>query len=529
MLEANHPLPVGTARSGIAEETYDWRWMAKAIFRRLSLICIAAVLCMGAGFAYVFTRTPSYTASTVLNVTNLRLMTSGQDTFFAESQQDPTLVETQTQIMGSEPIVRAALERLGLATGAPEDVQKAVKKVQARLDIHRVGQSNLAEISVTDGDPNAAARLANEIAATYLARLQSDREEATQSGSSWLRQRLRGVGPQAYVISPALAPVYKSGTGGLQILAISGVIGAAIGTFLALVLGFLDRQVREPEQTVIATGVECLGLIPPLRRQRARKGKPAGAGPTAGFSFDAAPSQLSEVERNPFSPLWHTLRRSIIAGFARRSQARARSLGFTSAAAGGGATTLATNFALLAAAGGRRVLLVDAQPYAPELSRLLAPEARIGLVPFLRDPKASLAAHVLSDRARGIDFMPFGASGAQAAAGAQLVWSPRMVRLFTETAGYDLVVFDLPPLTASADLAAASAYVDGLLLVIKWARVSVDMMTSALALAEPVRDRLIGTVLNAAAPNTVDRLFSPMTTIMTRQPGIGTAAEKDAG
>lgn len=532
MLEASHSLPVRGDRIAMAEEIYDWKWMAKAIFRRLPLILISAVLCMGVGFAYVFTRTPSYTASTMLNVTSLRLMATGQDTFFAESQQDPTLVETQIQIMGSEPVVRTALERLGLGSGTPQEMQQAVKRLQARLNIQRVGQSNLAEISVTDPDRAEAARIANEIADTYLARLQSEREETVQSSSSWLRQRLRGVGPQATVVSPATPPLYKSGIGGLPILALTAIAGGGIGLFLSLVLGFLDRRIREPEQALAVTGVECVGLVPPMRAPKTpkpRKGAAAPAEPAPGsFSLDTGPALMSAVERQPFSPLWHALRHASIVSFARRGQTRARMIGITAAISGSGATTMAANFALLAAAGGRRVLLVDAQPYAPDLSRLLAPGAKSGLVPFLGEDTGSLAAHVLSDKARGIDLLPFGATGAAAAAGAQALWSSRMLRLMSEASGYDLVVFDLPPLAASADIASASAYLDGLLLVIQWGSVSSEQVTAALALAEPARDRLVGSILNEATPTAVDRWFSPQSAIMAGQAGFVAGGQKDA-
>lgn len=524
MLEASHSLPIRGDRIAMAEETYDWKWMAKAIFRRIPLILTCAVLFMGLGFAHVFTRTPSYTASTVLNVTSLRLMATGQDTFFAESQQDPTLVETQIQIMGSDPVVRAALERLGRASGTPEEMQEAVKRLQARLNIQRVGQSNLAEISVADPDRAEAARIANAVANSYLARLESEREETIQSGSSWLRQRLRGVGPQATVVAPAMPPLHKSGIGGLPILAVTAIAGGGIGLFLALVLGFLDRRIREPEQALAVTGVECVGMVPPMRapkpRKEPRRGQPAPVAAPGSFCLDAGPAMLSAVERHPFSPLWHALRHASIVSFARRGQTRARMIGITAATPGSGATTIAANFALLAAEAGRRVLLVDAQPYAADLSRLLAGDAKGGLVPFLAESTGSLAPHILSDRTRRIDLLPFGATGTAAAAGAQALWSPRMLRLMSEAAGYDLIVFDLPPLAASADIASASAYLDGLLLVIQWGSVSSEQITAALALAEPARDRLVGSILNEATLNAMDRWFSPQSAILAGQAGF---------
>lgn len=523
MLEANHlqhPLTEESVRA--PGETYDWRWMLRALLQRPLPIVIVPALCILAAVAYVMLRPANYTAVTTLNVTDLRLASSGQDTFFAEAQFEPSFLETQIQIVASEPVARAVIDKVKLADGG--DVERALKRFRSSLSVQRVGQSNLVAIAYTARDPQLAATVANEVATAYIAKLHADRELAVQSASSWLRDRLREVGPKAQVVSAATPPIDKSDMRGILIIAAAAVAGAVAGALISLVLAFLDRRIRTPEQALAAAGAECLGIVPLL--EAAARG--TGASPTGSgrFDFATASSILSEVAARPFSPTWQALRNVGVAIDAPTS--RLRRLAVTSALPGEGKTTISANLALMAAAGGKRVLLVDAQPYDPALSHALAPSARIGLGTLLADADANLAAHVLEDPRSGVHLLPFGKPG-DAAASAQLLWTPAMDRLFHQATGYDLVVFDMPPLLASGDLRAAATHVDAFLLVAEWGKVSTDELGAALALAAPVRDRLIGTVLNKAAMGRKHRLLSPEATILARQSAFATAAGKDRG
>ncbi|MGO4831595.1 hypothetical protein AB4144_04750, partial [Rhizobiaceae sp. 2RAB30] len=71
--------------------------------------------------------------------------------------------------------------------------------------------------------------------------------------------------------------------------------------------------------------------------------------------------------------------------------------------------------------------------------------------------------------------------------------------------------------------------VDAVLLVAEWGKVSTDELDAALALAAPVRERLIGTVLNKAAMSRKYRLLSPEAAILARQSAFAAAAGKDRG
>lgn len=502
-------------------ETFDALWMVKAVLRRLRIVIACGILVAAAAAGLATLRTPLFTASTTLNVTSLRLATSGQETFFAEAQFDPSLIETQIQIIASDPILRTVMGQAGLLSGAPEEQQKALREFRERLDVHRVGQSNIVEISVTDRDPAEAARFANAVATAYLARLDSERDASNQAASSWLRQRLRGVGPQAQVVSPAVPPVYKSGIGRTQVVVLAGVLGGGIGMFLALVLGFFDRRVRDPEEAVAAAGAPCLGLVPVLRPIVATL--PARPEMPGAFSYDAAPAILRAVEDNPRSSLGQGLRHAGSAALARHGTGRSRSIGITSTLAGEGKSTIAANFALVAAQSGKRVLLVDAQPYAPALTRAFAPEVG-GLMDFLAEG-APLSAYVRTDAQRGVDFLPLGGGGI---ADARALWSSPMGRLFVEAAGYDFILFDLPPLVATADVAAAAAALDGMLLVVDAGAASTGEMQAALAMADPVRERLIGTLLNRARTGWLERAFSPATAVLARQSELAGAGRHGA-
>lgn len=527
MLEANHfqhPLAEESVRA--PGETYDWRWMLRALLRRPLPIVIVPALCVLAAMAYVVLRPANYTAVTTLNVTDLRLASSGgQDTFFAEAQFEPSFLETQIQIVASEPVARTVIDKVKLAEATGGDVERALKLFRSSLSVQRVGQSNLVAIAFTARDPQLAATVANEVATAYMAKLHADRELAVQSASSWLRDRLREVGPKAQVVSAATPPIDKSDMRGILIIAAAAVAGGVAGALISLVLAFLDRRIRTPEQALAASGAECLAIVP-LLEPAARSGAGAPIAGSGRFDFAAASSILCEVATRPFSPTWQALRNVGVAIDAPTS--RLRRLAVTSALSGEGKTTIAANLALMAAAAGKRVLLVDAQPYDPALSGALTPSARIGLGTLLAESDANLAAHVLEDPRSGVHFLPFGKPG-DPAAGAQRLWSPAMDRLFHQATGYDLVIFDMPPLLASGDLRAAAAHVDAFLLVAEWGKVSADELGAALALAAPVRDRLIGTVLNKAATGRKYRLLSPEAAILARQSAFAAAAGKDRG
>ncbi len=511
MLEVNRRMPQS---DGPFDSTivYDWKWMLKALLRRPLLVFFIPAICAALAVAYVMVRPSHYTASTTLNITNLRLSSSGQDTFYAESLFDPTFLETQIQIIASEPIARSVIETAKLAEATQGDAQTALKIFRASIGVQRVGQSNLVQIAYTHVNSEQAASVANAVAVAYVAKLRADREEAVQSASSWLRERLRGVGAQAQVVSVANPPVDKSDMRGLVIIAAAAVAGGVGGIALALVLGFFDRRVRDPEQAMSATGVECLGIVPLLEKTTATK-TPAISGQ---FSFVGAPSVLSEVERHPFSPLWQALRHAGVVAASSGSAVRTRRIAVTSTFAGEGKTTIAANLALMAASNGKRVLLIDAQPYDSALSRMLAPGATRGIADLLADTAPELRSHVVVDTRSGVHLLPFGTPRSRES-GAQLLWSYRMEKLFDQANDYDLIVFDMPPLVAIGDIRAAAPCVDDFLLVVEWGKVPVDEMRAALDLVAPVRDRLIGTILNKAMPSALERRFSPEASIIARQ------------
>lgn len=526
MLEVRHsmrPIP----EQPMLEPVYDWKWMVKALLRRWMAMLLVPAVAMTLAAAYVALRPSTYTATAVLNITNLRLTASGQDTLFSESFFDPSFLDTQVQLVGSDPVILAVIEKLGLSQ-VQGDKQAALKRFRNQFTVQQIRQSNLVQVSFSAAEPRQAALVANEIASTYIAKLNADREKAVQSASSWLRERMRAAGPQAQIISEAMPPIDKSNLRGILIIAAAGATGGAAAMVFALIMGFLDRSIREPDEARGATGVACLGIVPRLGKRGTTTGAD-GKAQAPHRLFGKAPAILSEVGAQTFSPLWQALRHVVVAGKAAGKSGGMRSIAVTSALAGEGKTVIAANLAQMATEGGKRVLLVDAQIYDPALSRMLAPSATAGLASLLDTPGASLADHVLVDPQSGLHVLPFGAAQNRAATG-QFLWSEPMARLFEQVRDYDLVVFDMPPLVATGDLRAAATQVDAVLLVVEWGKTSGEELRAALAAAPPIRDRLIGSIINKADPGIAERILSSETAIVARQAALARPAERsDAG
>jgi Mrp family chromosome partitioning ATPase/capsular polysaccharide biosynthesis protein len=495
--------------SETASGEFDWRWLAEALLRRRKLILALPAILAAIAAAYVLLRTPSYTASTQLQLINLRLTFSRDNAFFAESQPDPTFLETQIQIMKSERVILSVLNSLKLlsADAKPEERAEAVTKLTGGFSVKRIASSDVVQISYKAPDPEQAARYANEFARAYVADQNAARTEAAQAGSSWLRERLREVGPKARIIATALPPYRKSNIPGILIVAGAGVMGGLMAVALALIWALLDRRIHTPEQASSAARAVCLGIVPDLRKKTA----PVLAGDdddirANGFAI-SDPRQCFGID-HPHSEIWHALRQvkaECDDGFGRKGL---RCLGVTSTFAGEGRTTIATNLALTIAASGKRVLLVDCDVYNPELSKRYAGSAPAGLIEYLRDQSASLLAYVRIEHRTGLHFLPLGCDPGHNL-GPDL-WSEDARRLFQEcSAAYDYVIFDMPTLAMAGDVRAAARYLDGFLLVVRSAHVTAEDINVGLGAAVGVRERLIGALLNRVDKKDMRWMLSP--------------------
>lgn len=552
MLQLSPPTPIlqplaGEARSD-AEEL-DLRWLYGAIRRRLWSIALVSAIGLTLAAAYVAVRPSNYMAFTQLQLTNLRLTFSRDDAFYAESQSDPTFLETQIQIMRSGKIALAVVDSMGLAkpqeADAPDDAvstgfsqwvsslratldtlarpdqnavapspegkaaddarREALKKLQRSYSVERVGLSNIVEIRFSATDRDLAARGANELALAYIADQQAARIEAAQSASIWLRERLRDVGPRARIVAAAVPPLDKSDPRGVLIVALGGVLGGVLGVALALARQFFDRTVRTPEQAEKATAAECLGIVPRLRSRR----RPSAAEPQSAIA--GGPPLLNEAVRAPSGDLARALRNAKVAIDDSVRGRGPRRIGVTSTYQGEGVSTFAANLARFLASQGERVLLVDCNARSPRLSMELAAE-----------PRETGGDAVLVDGS--LTFLPRG--GQAGAADKGLIWASEPPA-FLKTAGedFDYVVCDLPALASIGDVRGAALHLDSFLLVLKWAEVDAEHLRVAVRSAGAFREKLAGFIINRASRGGLRQTASPSAAFfLKKQARAGRAA-----
>lgn len=469
---------------------YNVRWMINAaLLHRWPILAVPAVV-MALASLFVMMRPATYLASTQLELTNLRLTFSREDAFFVETQTDPAFLETQLQVIRSDRVALSALTTLGVVS--PESTvterAEALETFRVRYSVDRAGQSNVVQINYQAATPELAASVANAIATSYISELEAARLASAQSGTSWLRERLREVGPKARVIAEALPPHHKNNLRGIIIILAAGVIGGGLAVVGAIAWQIITGRIQTPEEVEDVTGVSCLGLFPRLPATTAR--------PTKGpiwHTFTVRCPLQTYVMKNPGSIAWHALRNAASACNDCFGGKGLRFIGITSTFKGEGRSTVAANLALSLAASGKNVLLVDADSFDPSFSTLYA-GTQPGLVDYLRDGTEPLTKFTIVERHSKLNLLPIGGNRKEPVAD---IWTDGMQRFIQEAeAIYDYVIFDLPTLGMNADLRAAARYVEGFLLVVGWQQVSSQNIRVGLESMTPIHDKLVGAILN---------------------------------
>lgn len=466
--------------------------------RRWKLIAACVVLASVLGLLYTTLRPASYTASTQLLI-YVKEVQPGPDLVISLGRADLTQVENESEVIRSRGTLAKVVWSLDLAddpefapaatplhglarwlsggSRATSDENRmrqeaAIEALARHVAVKRVGTSHTILIDVTTSDPEKSALIANGISQARLS-MEQDGER-----SPLLRERLQGLGPSAYVMTPALVPDKPNGPRKILIIIGAVMAGFVIGTALALFFDFRDKTIRSAAQ-IERFGLECIGAIPSLKGR-----KPAVSSPAR---------RRASRDRLPEALLKQTLLRATVAIEA----AKARTVGVASSIAGEGATTVARHLAQIAARSQRKVLLVEAggsetsRPSARDMSSVAA---------FSGTQPRPLGGSLWNNCGNGPDLLvtPPPGTGDSAAN-----WWMHCDQ--TSLAAYDLIVVCLPALERGPEFRMAAQNIDGILLVMKWGGAEMERIERAFAVSGAAPSDFIGAVLNMVDDRMIGR------------------------
>jgi succinoglycan biosynthesis transport protein ExoP len=435
----------------------------------------AAVLVPAVAVFVSLRQAPAYEASAkiLLNRQNVTESLTGLPTPYVDPART---AQTEAELARVPAVARRAIAAARVRNLTPSELLDS-------SSVTASASSDFVRFSVTRPDPAIARRLATAYARAYTSyrrNLETKEFARAQAAVRSRIERLETAGLKGSAVYRSLVQKERQLTA-LEALRTSsavvveepdrttkvgprtirnGTIGLALGLVLGLVLAFLrdavDTRVRSVERIRNVLGLRLLGSLPAPPRKLQKEHRLAMM--AAPMSHDAE--------------LFRSLRASL--DFA-NVDSRARTIMVTSAVEGEGKTTTVANLAVALARAGRRVVLIDFDLRDPRLHRLFNLEEGPGLIDVelgdaqleeaLRPiPLTGGAENGLRTRREGkLEVLPAG----------QMLQGPdwaalavaRMLEGVQDRA--DLVLIDAAPLLPVGDAIALSAYVDGLILVLR--------------------------------------------------------------
>ena len=498
-----------------------------AVLRSRSRLIIGSVLLAAIASALVSLALPKVYQSRVTLVVGQSLAAVNPD--INQLLVSQKLSETYAEVARTDPVLQAVSNQLGLGV-SPDNLRGRVS-TDAPRDI------TLLRITATDGDPNQAARIANEVAnqliklsptlqgrnpaieqsiASNLTALQQviedtqtritallnntsrtnaeDQELADlQSRLVTLRQTyvtLLGISTGSAanfltVVEPARAPTDPASPRLPINTGIGALMGLLVAVGLALLIDHMDDTVKTAEIAGEVTGLPTLGTIVRMRLATGRE------------KFYSLPTLLYPRSRG--AEAFRTLRTNL--DFA-HVDGPVKTILVSSAGQSEGKTTVSANLAIALGQAGRSTILVDADLRVPELHDYFQLTNDQGLTSLLRDetlPVSAVARETEEPRLRVVT------SGPVPPNPAELLGSQRMRGVIERLKNAaDVIVFDSPPLSAVTDAAILASAVDGTLLVVDAHRTRRDLARGGANALKRVGARVLGVVLNRVSGGTLD-------------------------
>ncbi|HET9920708.1 MAG TPA: Wzz/FepE/Etk N-terminal domain-containing protein [Ktedonobacteraceae bacterium] len=527
--------------------TFENYW---AIFiKQWKRIAICFVLAGVGTFMVSKLMTPLYQATAIVQVEIRSQNNSADYTSLLASDQ---LVQTEAQLALSNAVLSAVVSHYPGLT---------VEQLASNTTSTPETSTQLFQISVLNADPEQAASLANEIAATLINQQAQVIQQEDNQSQQQMQEELKNTQQQINTVTGQLETL-KGANGnpgkiaalqvqlsGLQqhysqwqtalaqleltdaqngnflriaqpaqpsfkaarpnVLLNTG-IGLGAGLFLGILLAVLyeqlDTRVRTPEQLSALLDWKVLGTV-----------------------WRARTSQQEEI----FNPQGHDanvesyriLRTNV--GFS-AVDTSLQTLVITSAMPGDGKSTVAANLAIFMAKAGKNTLLIDADLRRPTLhTKFQLPPERMGLSNAVLALSASpvstlhpgMNGHIAPEHpfsiepfihAVGIPNLRVMPSGPLPPNPSELLESRAMKRLLELmlTCGAESVIFDVPPIRGLSDASILASKADGTLIVVDVTRAHKGHLKQVKAQLTQVGAHVVGCVVNKQRRSRQDTSYS---------------------
>ena len=212
----------------------------------IAAITISAVIVTGLLSFYVIK--PVYEVTSTLVV---QTNSTNNQIGYNDLMVNQKLVKTYSEIIKSRYICETVIQKL--------DLRISVKELLEKIRVKAADESLITSITVTDKNPVQAVEIANTFAQTFAANLKFVMrvDNVTILDLAKLSIDVVPVRPRPYL--------YMAIAGALSLM-------AAVG--LAFLLESLDRTVKTEERLEEIMAIPVLGVIPDMRRFKARNADP---------------------------------------------------------------------------------------------------------------------------------------------------------------------------------------------------------------------------------------------------------------
>lgn len=336
-------------------------------------------------------------------------------------------VATYAGIVTTASVLDPVVQQLRLEMTATELAEEVSASAPAN--------QSLINITVTDGDPELSAKIANSIGESLKAVVEDQLEAATEADAPSL--------VSLSTVQPALVPSGPSSPNVKLYLALGALVGLALGVGQAVLRSTLDTRIHSAHDIELVTSAPILG----------------------GIAFDPeAKSRPLVVHADPRSPRaesFRTLRTNLQFLAVGDGERRGRSFVVSSAGPSEGKSTTTANLAITLAETGARVILIDGDLRKPKVAEYLGIEGGAGLTNVLIN-QATLP-DVMQRWGRGqLYVLPAGKVPPNPS---ELLGSTAMQDLLKSlNEHFDYILIDAPSLLLVTDAAVVSKHTNGVLL-----------------------------------------------------------------